>query len=119
MDESISSLDETLSIYLAKTDLINEKCYLKHGPSYMDIEIPKAVDYLCQYFGWEKDITEQFRIPICSECIEGLYDRDWILIYCIICHNSQWIYKPYSRLDYHNDVIWLDNCPKCSNENLN
>lgn len=111
-----STLDESIDNLTAKLDLIGEKCHLKHGPKNMDIEIPNAVDYLCQYFGFNKErsITEMLRIPICRDCIAGLYDDDWALVYCINCNSSQWFYKPkVPHIEFHTDVVWLDKCPEC------
>jgi len=109
-------LDDNLNEYLAKLDLLGEECHLKHAPEELAVEIPQAVDYLCQYFGFNKErsITELFRIPICDECIKGLYDPNWALLYCVGCNSSQWIWKPDSPLDFHTDVVWLEGCPHCS-----
>lgn len=109
-------LENSLNEHIAKLELLNEQCHLKHGPEGYDIEIPRAIDYLCQYFGFtkERSITDLLRIPICGECIQGLYDPNWALMYCITCNNSQWIWKPDSKLEFHTDVVWLDICPNCN-----
>lgn len=115
----VMELEDHLDEHIAKLELLNEKCYLKHAPSTMEIEPPQAVDYLCQYFGYNKErsITEMLRIPICDECVRGLYDPNWALMYCITCNNSQWVWKPDSSLDFHTDVVWVDECPYCNDEN--
>lgn len=112
------TLDESLDIYTARLELIGQTCGLKHAPEGFDIEVPPAVDYLCQYLGFneERSITEMLRIPICEECIQGLYDPDWALIYCVTCHSSQWVWKPHSRFEFHTDVAWVEVCPKCYEE---
>ncbi len=103
---------------LDKIELMGQKCVLKHGPKNMNFEQPEAINYLSQYFGYNKDnsVTELLRIPICEECIRGLYNRDWVLLYCIACNSSQWVFKPMSRLNYNTNVVWMDACPECSQE---
>jgi len=117
---SLVNLDESIELSMAKMELLNEKCGLNHGPISLVPENPKAVDYLCQMFGFseERTITEEIRIPICEECMEALYDGDWVLLYCVICNSSQWIYKPESKLDFKPgvSVVWMDDCPKCPKE---
>lgn len=114
------SLDDGLDLHIARLELIDEQCHLKHAPEWMEVENPQAVDYLCQYFGFNKErsITELLRIPICEECIKGIYDPNWALAYCVTCHNSQWFWKPDSKLEFHTDVVWVDACPKCFGEPL-
>lgn len=113
-------LNESIDISIAKMELLNEECGLSHGPKHLVPKKPLAVDYLCQMFGFseEKTITDELRIPICAECIEGLYSGDWVLLYCITCNNSQWVYKPESKLDFNPgvSVVWMDECPKCPKE---
>jgi len=112
------SIDANINQYIAKLELLNEPCHLKHAPEYMNIKIPLAVDYLCQYLGFNKshNTTESIRIPICKECLKGLYDKNWVLVYCITCNSSQWIWKPNTFIEFNTDVIWLDKCPKCKEE---
>ncbi len=110
------SLEDSLDKHISKLDLLNEPCHLRHGPT--EIKVPMAVDYISQNFGFNKEhnITEQLHIPICKECIQGLYDPDWALIYCIGCNASQWIWKPTSIIEFYTDVVWLDVCPKCKED---
>lgn len=110
-----SLIDDTLDVFMAKVALEGEFCALKHGPKSMELLQVPAVDYLCQNLGnnFTKSVTEQLRVPICSDCKEGLADSDWVLLYCVTCHNSQWIYKPRSSHIFHTNVVWLNECPYC------
>jgi hypothetical protein len=113
-----TSLDEALDTLIDKIAVKTEKCGLKHAPKEYNIEQPQAVDYLCQNLGYNKtgETTEVIRIPICEECCRGMRDPDWAVIYCVNCCNSQWIYKPKSSYEFHTDVVWLDECPHCTEE---
>ena len=92
--------------------LEGETCCLDHK----DRIKRKAVDYLCQNFKDKNDRINAIKIPICIECAEALCGSEWILLYCIYCNRSQWIYRPKAKLKYGMDVhvIWLDICPWCS-----
>ena len=87
-------------------------CCLDHK----DTKNRQAVDYLCQRFKDKYDKIDMLRIPICAECSEALCGEEWVLIYCIYCNRSQWIYRPKAKLQYGKDVhvVWLDICPWCS-----
>lgn len=117
LDKTVS-LEDSLNKYMAKLELLNEPCHLKHAPTKLKIRIPMAVDYISQDFGFNKEhnITEQLRIPICKECIQGLYDPDWALIYCVGCNASQWVWRPDSIIEFNTDIVWLDVCPKCKED---
>lgn len=108
-------LDDTVDTIMSIMSLKTEKCGLKHTPEEYNIPPPPAVDYLCQKLGYIKTgkNTEQIRVPICQECVNGLHDPEWALLYCIGCCNSQWVYKPRSSYVFHTDVVWLDICPHC------
>ena len=110
-------LDEALSDLIARAELEGQTCGLKHSKD-DPAEDHLAVDYLCQNLGNQKtqEATSQIRIPVCKECAEALYDEDWILAYCIYCHKSQWIYRPYAKMDHPsgNGVYWCDVCPFCA-----
>ena len=67
-------------------------------------------------FNKEKSITDMLRIPVCEDCIRGLYDENEVLLYCIQCNHSQWVWKPTSKINYNTNVVWLDSCPKCLKE---
>ena len=110
-------LDEQINLMLAKLELCDETCGLKH--SKIDpAENHPAVDYLCQGLGNQKtnEIQQELRIPVCAECVEALYNPDWILCYCTYCHASQWIYRPYSKIEHPegNGIYWMDICPFCA-----
>jgi hypothetical protein len=56
-------------------------------------------------------------VPVCEKCMERLTMDDWILLFCVECTESKWIYKPESK---HKDsyqtgehVRWMPACPKC------
>jgi hypothetical protein len=109
--------DRNINLMMAKLELEGETCGLKHSkvdPS----ENHKAVDYLCQNFGDMEsgEVKQELRIPICKECTEALYDEDWILCYCVYCHHSQWIYRPYAKMAHPpgNGIYWCDVCPFCA-----
>lgn len=109
-------LDDTIDTFMAKLDLKGQECGLKHVPNGYDIEQPPAVEYLCQNLGYSEtgEVTEVLRVPICQECVEGLLDPNWALLYCVTCHNSQWVYKPKSSYEFHTSVVWLNECPHCA-----
>lgn len=101
-------------------DLENQHCHLNHGPG-IDLTKIKAVDYIVQPIGKTKveDESKDIKhlvIPICEECVEGLVDNNWVLLYCLNCDKSQWVYKPFAKMKYNHNIIWVGNCPKCSND---
>ena len=61
-------------------------------------------------------------IPICEECEEALASPDWVLIYCVECCSSMWIYKPKSKKPHlyekmlPGEIMWLKFCPKCQDK---
>lgn len=105
----------TLDTFMAKLDLEGQFCCLKHSPEAIELPAVPAIDYLCQNLGNNNngEVTEQLRVPICEECLKGLYDTNWALLYCVSCHNSQWVYKPRSKHNFNTDVVWLNECPHC------
>lgn len=107
--------NELLNHIADLVDIENEHCYLNHGPGTNEKDY-KAVDFLCQKFESD-DGSEGFtiRIPICEECINGLYSNNWLLFYCIRCNESQWLDKNRSKNFYGYDTIkFMDICPKCN-----
>ncbi len=84
-----------------------EPCALAHDKP------RKAVNYFCQGFG-----GYQLTLPICQECEDKMVDLDWVLLYCVNCHKSCWVYKPDSNKQYHYEegekTKWLPACPYCS-----
>jgi hypothetical protein len=109
-------LDSALDACMARIELDGQFCCLKHGPESMGLPPVPVVDYLCQNLGNHEtgEVSEQIRVPICEECLKGLHDPNWALLYCVTCHSNQWIYKPRSSHNFHSDVVWLNECPKCA-----
>ena len=106
-------LDMAFVHLAARIDLLEQKCQLNHGPN---IPAPEAVDYLCQYVGKKDSSTlDMLTIPICGECIAGLYDEDWLLFYCLSCNSSQWLMKSRARNYYPawESIRFLHTCPNC------
>ena len=100
-------------------ELIDEPCALKHN----DEEYHKAVDYLCQRFGKHNPdgsytVNYELRIPVCEECIDSLYDPEWILFYCVKCQSSQWLNRTLAKKEYPKDtsIVFFDACPNCYKE---
>ena len=110
-------LDQQLGEMIARLELEGETCGLKHSEA-DPAENHPAVDFLCQGLGDQEtgEVKQELRIPVCKECAEALYDTDWILCYCTYCHKSQWIYRPYSKIEHPegNGIYWLDVCPFCA-----
>lgn len=111
------NIKENLEDMVANLELEGEHCYLKHS-SVDPAENHPAVDYLCQRLGniEFKIAHHELRIPICQECIEALYDENWILVFCSNCTKSQWIYRPKAKLIHPpgNGIYLLDVCPHCA-----
>ncbi len=97
-------------------NLTNEHCGLSHGPG-IDTSTIKAVDYLVCPVGTIEGCVEEKKadlvIPICAECRDGLPDKEWTLVYCLGCNNSQWICRKLARKLYRHNIIWNKGCPKC------
>jgi hypothetical protein len=97
--------------------IIGEHCHLNHGP---DPEQYTAADCLIQPMGYTQEEnkpedTTHITIPICKECAEGLLDPTWLLMYCLDCHNNQWVNRERATLEYSlYNIIWFKGCPKCS-----
>ena len=99
-------------------------CHLNHGPD--DYNKVKAVDYLTIPMGVAAvdgimRSENELVLPVCEQCSDGLTDPKWLLILCLNCISSQWIYKPESKLSYINkdlehpyQGIILNGCPKCT-----
>lgn len=110
-------LDENIALMMAMVELEGQVCQLKH--SYADVaEDHPAVNFLCQKLGDQESGYEiqELRIPICEECVEALNDTDWVLAYCTYCNESQWIYRPKSKIQHPegNGIYWMDVCPHCA-----
>jgi hypothetical protein len=115
MDIQISSDD--LNFILEKAELENETCHLKHSNE-DPAENHPAVEYLCQRLGNKKTDTvyQEIRVPVCLECAEAIDNPKWILMYCVFCFKSQWVYRPFAKYYYPpgNLIYWLDVCPFCA-----
>ena len=117
---NIDQFDDNTDLLMDKISLIGETCGLKHSKEDPSEDHP-AVEYLCQHLGnpGTGEAQEQLRIPVCKDCLEALYDPNWILMYCVYCHRSQWLYRPYAKLNYPdgNVIYWMDVCPFCTEVN--
>ena len=112
------NLDEEFKIFALRLYIDQLDCCLFHRE-----DIPKAVDYLTQNIGYKKEVQAQLSIPICKECAEALYSGEWILLYCINCNQSRWVNKNltdrlYLYEDAVNNILWMDRCPECTDEDL-
>lgn len=107
------SIDNTIDFFHAQIDVVGCKCELNHGDAGAK-EDREAVDYLCQEFSSEFE-NFSIRIPICEECVHALYGQDWVLLFCLECCSSQWIYKRLAKRKYEDgkNVIWMSACPNC------
>lgn len=108
-------IDEIDAIGL-QADLAHSYCQLNHGPR--DTVPHNAVDYLILPVGKQDSqgrVSEaaDLVIPICSDCLTGLNDESWTLLYCLDCNQSQWILRELAKMDYRHHVIWLKGCPTC------
>jgi len=110
--KTIERFDFEIQNIIDSFELDGETCCLKHN----DIIKRKAVDYLCQNFKDKYGKIDELRIPICGECAEALCGIEWILLFCIYCGRSQWVYRPKAKLKYGKNVhvVWMDICPWCS-----
>ena len=102
-----------------EADLAHSKCELNHGSR--DKDTHPAVDYLVLPIGKQDAkglVTDQSElvIPICQECLDGLTDEAWTLLYCLDCNESQWILRKLAKMKYRHNLIWLRGCPKCGAE---
>jgi len=138
VDESkddLKRLDEALDYFVARANLVYEKCHLNHG---LGVEPPQAVNYLCQrldnlneggdesidpsllsipeFINKVDDSGDMLRIPICEECAEALYDEEWLLFYCLACNSSQWLLKSKAVKYYPawESIRFLAECPMCT-----
>lgn len=96
----------------------SEYCQLNHGPNTIEKDYI-AVDYLICPIGYKESeniqvVVKELTIPICQECVDGLNNDNWVLIYCLSCLNSQWIYKLLAKMKYPTNIVWLNGCPKCT-----
>lgn len=97
-------------------------CELNHGPDIDNTSFP-AVDYITIPIGKSKEKDKHLLIPVCMECLKGLKSDKWVLIYCLECNASKWIYKSLAKLDYvnksktlHYHLLGIEGCPECSNK---
>lgn len=117
---TINNLDKHLQSFIAEAQLniLGTQCGLNHGDPCE--EIPPAVDYLCQGFGnqYTGSIDSIIQVPICAECLASLFSEHQILLLCLNCISSQWVFRPEAKLDYPEDksLFLLTQCPVCYNE---
>jgi hypothetical protein len=112
MKSEIDEIDQVLLM----AELENTECQLKHN----DDETHRACDFITCPMGYaDIGITDFITIPICKECIEALMGDEWVLLYCVHCNSSQWVYKPLSKREYTEKIVWMTKCPKCEGKILN
>lgn len=112
LSNDIKSAEQLVSAI--ETFAREEKCALKHEPG---VEVPVASVVLTQEFGIEGGASESVQIPLCEECARwwATEKSDWVLMYCVDCGESQWIFKPLSKREWNDSkVMWLGGCLKCS-----
>ncbi len=102
-----------------QAELAHSSCHLNHGPR--DLGPHAAVDYLVLPLGKQEahgtiSARSELVIPICKDCLEGLSDEAWTLLYCLDCNESQWVLRQLSRMRYRHNVLWLRGCPKCGGQ---
>lgn len=97
-------------------EMQSEHCNLSHGPGVDTSEI-SAVDWLLIPIGHleTKRVTGELAIPMCAECVDYLLDDNWVLLYCVECLESQWVYKPLAKLKYEKNIVLNVGCKNCSN----
>lgn len=105
-------LDELLYKMDAERDLEGQRCMLYHHPQ---DPAGKAVDYLNQKFGFDGNVQDILRVPICQDCVDALLGDEWVLMYCVHCNESRWVSRKYSFHAYPDGlkIKWIDGCPGC------
>lgn len=97
-------------------------CALKHGPGEI---VPPPVDYIVIPIGNTKtgEVIHELTIPVCEECAEALYGKEWVLLLCLRCSASQWVCRELAKLKYFHKasgkfyhIIGLHGCPDCNGE---
>lgn len=73
----------------------------------------KAVDYVIQPVGKDNNVEIELVIPVCLGCSKYIGHYEWVLLYCVKCNESQWVYKPWAKLTYTESVVWMNECPRC------
>ena len=100
---------ETKMILEAELDVT--KCAITH----FELTAGQAVAFISQQF---RDFTAV--IPVCQVCAHRLDSDDWILLYCVSCNRSIWIFKPESLKQYHygegEHIKWMNECQHCYKE---
>ncbi len=94
-----------------RMELEHSHCELSHGPH--DVQQHKAVDYLVLPTGYKGKADSNLVIPICEECLEGIQNPAWTLLYCLECNESQWVLRELAKMQYRHDILWLVGCPTC------
>lgn len=73
----------------------------------------RAVDYIIQPIGKDNKVEIELVIPVCLECTKYIGHYEWVLLYCVKCNASQWVYKPWAKRTYTESITWMNECPKC------
>ena len=108
-DKVLGAVDKVDAI----EELQNTKCQLRHPDP--NEEVPFATDYLTVPMGFNSQHEDTLQIAACNECIDYLSSNEWVLILCIGCLASRWVYKKHAKLDYGNKALVLvDGCPNCT-----
>jgi len=107
VDDFVSAITN----FISEIDLIGKECDLWHFPG----EHREAVATLCQNFKAPDMSMVELRVAVCKDCMEALQDYNWILYYCVGCHESRWASRELSRKIYPfgNLVYWIRECPEC------
>ena len=116
-------MDSTDKLILL-AELEHSHCELNHGPNIDNTSFP-AVDYITIPIGKDKKKPGHLLIPVCMNCLAGLESDKWVLLYCLECNSSKWVYKPFAKLDYTDNrnteyhVICVEGCPICNTATKN
>jgi len=97
-----------------RMELEHSHCELSHGPR--DTQPHKAIDYLVMPTGYKGQADSNLVIPVCQDCLDGISDPAWTLVYCLECGESQWILREIAKMQYRHDILWLAGCPTCGGE---
>lgn len=93
--------------FIALANFIDSYCDLHHT-QYK----PPTINQIIQVL----DTGDKLSINICEECLEALQGDEWVLLYCVNCLESRWVWKEASKMSYQHNILWLNGCPECTNE---
>lgn len=78
-------------------------------------EFHRAIDVIQQDIGYYNQRQYSVTIFVCQDCVNRLYSPNFILLYCLKCNHSQWIVKPYAKMNYgQKHICWMSCCPDCA-----